>query len=86
MNLEQIAAKEQETYPDQREKGVDGAEDGLGLCDRRDLLCKIRGLDSCVQFLDSALPQLRFLELGFHGRNSRWQREKCQREGCGEDF
>ena len=77
MNPEQTVAEEQETYPDLCEKKVDGAKDDLGWCDRRDLLCKIRGLNCCIQPLCGALPLLGLLGFGFHGRDPRWQRENC---------
>ena len=64
MSLEQIITKVQETYPDLCEKDANGAKGDLCWCDRRDLLSKSRGLDSCVQFLDDTLPPLGLLGLG----------------------
>ena len=47
MNTEQTVAGEHETYPDECEKGGDGAEDDLGWWEIRDLR-RIQGSDGCV--------------------------------------
>jgi len=78
--LGQTAAGEQETYPYLCKKGVDGTKDGLGWCDRGDFLCKIRGLDCCIQRLGGTLPPLGSLGLSFHGRDSRLRREGCEED------
>ena len=49
MNLEPIVAAEQETYPDQYEKGADGAKDSFGWWDGRVIFREVHGRDGLVQ-------------------------------------
>ena len=79
MSLERIVTKEQETYPDLCEKNANGAKDDLCWRDWRGLLCKSRGFDGCVQFLDGTLLPLELLGPGFHGRGLRWLRENREK-------
>ena len=39
----------EETYPGHCEENTDGAKNGFGWCDARDLLCEIHGLDGNIQ-------------------------------------
>ena len=47
--MEQIAAEEEERYPDHCKDSTDGAKNSLGGCDTRDLLGEIQSLDGRVQ-------------------------------------
>ena len=49
VNLEHIVGEEGETYSDHRQKNTNGAKNGFGGCDARDLLREIHGLDGYVQ-------------------------------------
>ena len=84
MNLRQIAAEWQETYPYRCKKSVYRANNGLGWCDARGILREFQGFDGCIQHRDVTLPPRRLLEFGFHCRSCKstvWP--ECCKEGVG---
>jgi len=70
VSLEHLITGE-ETHLDHCEQDVDGAKNGLGWRDTRDLLREIDAIDGRVQQGDNVLPLLWWLGRGGHGRNSR---------------
>ena len=71
MNPEDIVGEEGHTYLDHRQKGADGAKNGLGWRDARDLLREIHGLDGGVQQREDTIVPFRSLGIRIYGRNSR---------------
>ena len=86
MNLECLIAEvEKETHLDHREKDADGAKNGLGWCDTRDLLREIQGIDGHVQCGEDTVLRLWSLGSGFHVVETRGGCEKAVRCGGYEE-
>ena len=71
MKLAHFVAEQEGTYPDHGENDGDGAKNGLGGCDTRDLLGEIQAIDGHVQRRENTILPLRLLGFVCHGRNAR---------------
>jgi len=67
--------EEKETYPDCGEKDADGAKNGGGWCDARELLCEIEAVDGHIQRGENTVPPFWSLGIVCHSRNARQLQE-----------